>query len=171
MTKDVRKTIQMPKEPTVQGRETQRMGIGRDTVKDPPKLHDTTGPAPQRALGPRGTQVVSQKTRDPIGKPSDRALAGEVVIGVGKSPRADGDDKIDLSRADPRRAPTQLRVRRPDAYLPPDESVAHRPRGPAPPAKKRPLNAVTVSIIVVAILAVTALVLGVLLLRQQGALR
>ena len=106
-----RKTERMPGTPAP-GRTTERMPGLRDTVQDPPRIHDTSGPDPQPAVGPRGTQVVAPAPKPAAGKPSDKSVAGEVRIGAMPAPRTEAQGKVDVSRVDPRRAPTQLSQRK-----------------------------------------------------------
>jgi hypothetical protein len=67
---------------------------------------------------------------------SARIEALEAEVPVGKKPAPVGG-KVDLSRADPRRAPTERVAKRPNELLEPDWSVAHRP----PPGQPAPLPA------------------------------
>jgi len=76
--------------------------MGRDTTVDPPR----------KEIGPRGTQVLPP-TAD-AKKKAERGADGQVVVlGVAQKPKASAAPKVDVSKVDPRRAPTQLaRTRR-----------------------------------------------------------
>ncbi len=141
----------------------------RDTVEDPPRSFEPdAGPSePRPAVGPRGTMVVSggssRVPKEPPSQPQEKGVAGQVVIGVGRAPREGPEGKIDVSRADPRRAPTRKLDRRPEHYLPPDKSLRASPKG-----KRKPVSFTTIGVVLVVLLAACALVLGVLVfLRAQ----
>jgi hypothetical protein len=67
---------------------------------------------------------------------SSKIEAMETSVPVAKHPLPVGG-RVDVSRADPRRAPTQRIAKRPNEVMEPDWSVAHRPPPqrptPAPP--------------------------------------
>ena len=65
---------------------------------------------------------------------SARVESLEAEVPAAKRPAPVGG-KVDLSRADPRRAPTERVARRPNELLEPDWSVAHR----APPGRPAPV--------------------------------
>lgn len=149
-------------------RKTERMGTPRDTVEDPPRTFEEEPGAsePRPAVGPRGTVVVSQAgsskvAKAPPSQPRENAVAGQIVIGVGRAPKEGLEGKVDVSRADPRRAPTRKLDRRPEAYLPPDKSLrtSHKRKG---------VSATTVGVVLVVLLAICALVLGVLVLMRAS---
>ncbi|MBK6513293.1 MAG: hypothetical protein IPM79_06305 [Polyangiaceae bacterium] len=156
MSRDPRKTERMASGggDAPRPRSTERMGVSRDTTQDPPRVYDTTGPEPEPAVGPRGTAVIGRPPKPAGYKPSDKAVAGEVLIGTAKAPRPVEGGKIDVSRVDPRRAPTQKSQRRPEAYL--------------RDVKKKGLSPTVTGLIVVGALAVFALALLLLVLGQRG---
>jgi hypothetical protein len=180
--------------PLASMRKTEPMGAARDTVRDPPRnapdmqglLPDGIDPAvldgeaarvrtgdfvrsskanpkAQEALRAlRGAGTVPMR---PAELPeSDRTEAGQIVIGKGRRARTMLNQKVDLSRVDPRRAPTQKVDRRFDAYLPRDNG------GFEPSHARRGLSVTSIGLIVVGALALVALVLGVLVARQRGLL-
>ncbi len=196
MAHDPRKTVPMGAAAARQMasvRKTERMGVQRDTVRDPPGsmpdmeglLPDDVDPAlldDQAAAQRTGAFVEQTKSNAnvsqalgalrggatvPVKAPglpaSDRVEGGEVVVKSGERQRKTMlQQKIDVSRADPRRAPTQ-RINRPvSAYIPDDDGSA--------PARPSRLNAMTVGLGLVIVLALTAIVLAVMILRQRGML-
>ncbi len=148
-------------------RKTERMGTPRDTVEDPPRSFEPeAGPSePRPAVGPRGTMVVSggssKVAKEPPSQPQEKAVAGQVVIGVGRAPKAGPEGKVDVSRVDPRRAPTRKLDRRPEHYLPPDKSLRKR-------SKSKPISFTTIGVVLVVLLALCALVLGVLVFLRAS---
>ena len=134
-------------EPPARGRRnTDLMGLPpveeplfRDTVKDPfgpmeammpedaPPAAPQTPPAP--SFGPRPAPMPRGGTM-PV---SSKIEAMEASVPTAAHPLPVGG-KIDLSRADPRRAPTQRVAKRPNELMEPDWSVAHR----QPPHRPQP---------------------------------
>lgn len=117
------------------------------------------GSEPQPALGPRGTVVVGTPRSAPkVGVPSDKAVAGQIVIGAAAAPRSGAKNKVDVSRVDPRRAPTQKIARRPEAYLPAARKA---------PAKSGSKVWLVLGIAVVLSLTVLVVMLFRMLLKQR----
>jgi hypothetical protein len=148
-------------------RTTERMGISRDTVRDPPREYEKSGPEPQRALGPRGTQVMSDDARKAALEAQAAKVAQparEVKIGVSRVGEVETDSRVDVGRVDPRRAPTQRGV--PRAYQQPgnevrrDSSLSNRP----PPPSRRSLP-MAIAWVLVTLLALSAILVGYLVLR------
>ncbi len=86
-------------------------------------------PAPGEAY--RGTPSDERATLPRSAKSEARA----VVVPAAPVPSAPVGSKVDVSRADLRRAPTQKITRRPNEYIPPDDSDV---LGPAPGARPPP---------------------------------
>lgn len=155
MAYDPRKTVPMPKgdpKKLASLRKTEPMGLARDTVRDAVEQAKRS----PRELGPRGTLPMRAASKD------------EVVIGVGQRPRREDVDKVDVSKADPRRAPTQRVARRPSSYLPDnyreeedEETQTRRATGAS--------TSTVMGVALVVILGLLAVILGLLVLKQRGA--
>lgn len=95
-------------------------------------------PGLRQALGqlrePGSSDAVTPRPRGGTMPMSARVEALEADVPVAKKPAPVGG-KVDLSRADPRRAPTERVAKRPNEILEPDWSVAHRepPQRPVAP--------------------------------------
>lgn len=93
----------------------------RDTIKeDRHPLEDLLPPQPVTPVPKGGTMPVSA-----------RIESLEADVPVARQPQPIGG-RIDVSKADPRRAPTQRVAKRPMEALEPDWSVAHRAPRPQP---------------------------------------
>lgn len=182
-------------------RQTERMGMPSDTMKEPARVFTDVEKDPAR--GPRGTMLVRKGANQPMAIPvptdarppqlvpptppaptpapvtprpdlpaSSAVVAGEVQISASPQPKPSGGAvKVDVSRVDPRRAPTRKLDRRPDFYLPPDLSVANRDRAANAPRRKRKLLSPTViGLAIIAVLLTVAGILLVLVLKQRGVL-
>lgn len=178
-------------------RQTERMGMPSDTMKEPARVFTDIEKDPAR--GPRGTMLVRKGNPQPLALPvptdaqaptsapvssapatpkpnlpaSSAVVAGEVQISPSRQPQPSGGAglKVDVSRADPRRAPTRKLDRRPDFYVPPDLSVANRERAAASAPRKRSLLSPTViGLAIIAVLLTVAGILLVLVLKQRGVL-
>lgn len=155
MAHDPRKTVPMPKgdpKKLASSRKTEPMGLARDTIKNAPD-HDYGFPVEP---GPRGTIPMRGKN------------AAEIVIGVGKRPLREDADKIDVSKADPRRAPTQKVSRRPSSYLPTDYKEIEDEETQRRRARAAVSHSSVMGIALVVILGLLAVVLGLLVLKQRG---
>ncbi len=127
-----------PEPPARARRNTDLMGLPsveepafRDTVKDPfgpmeAMMPEAAAPAapetpPAPSFGPKPAPLPRGGTM-PV---SSKIEAMEASVPVARQPLPVGG-KVDLSRADPRRAPTQRVAKRPNEPVDPDWSVAHR---------------------------------------------
>jgi hypothetical protein len=169
-------------EPPARGRRnTDLMGlpsveepIFRDTVKDPfgpmeamlpdgaPPEPVEQGTPPAPSFGPKPAPLPRGGTM-PV---SSKIEAMEASVPVAPQPLPVGG-KVDLSRADPRRAPTQRVAKRPNELLEPDWSVAHRhpPYRPAPPPPANNLFNYALALFGVLAFVLVALVVYVKILR------
>jgi hypothetical protein len=99
----------------------------RDTIKqDRGPLEDLLPSQPATPLPRGGTMPVSA-----------RIESLEADVPIAPQPQPVGG-RIDVSKADPRRAPTQRVAKRPMEALEPDWSVAHRAPAPRPQPIARP---------------------------------
>lgn len=95
----------------------------------------------RQALGqlqqPAEPAVATPRPRGGTMPMSARVESLEAEVPVAKAPAPVGG-RVDLSRADPRRAPTERVAKRPNEILEPDWSVAHRapPQPPVAPAQR-----------------------------------
>lgn len=174
-------------------RQTERMGMPSDTMKEPARVFTDVEKDPAR--GPRGTMLVRKGANQPLAMPvptdapapppappaptiartdlpaSSAVVAGEVQISPGPQPKPSGGAvKVDVSRADPRRAPTRKLNRRPDFYLPPDLSVANGDRVANAARRKRIFSPTVIGLAIIAVLLTVAGILLVLVLKQRGVL-
>lgn len=129
----------------------------RDTVKDPGSPFEDLLPSQPTTPHPRGgTMPVSARIE---------SLEAEVPV----APRpAQVGGRVDVSKADPRRAPTQRVAKRPAEMLEPDWSVAHRAPGFGPkpqPALAPPKNNLFNVALAVLVVLATALVAAVVYLK------
>ena len=169
MADESRKTEPMARAANVASmRKTERMGIERDTIRDLPPVEPA---APATPL-PRGTIPMAHAPRGK-GPSSDRVEGGLVEVGSGKVPDALPDERVDLSKVDPRRAKTMKVARRPREFLAPsfeeqayeDEETALR-RAPNPGRS----SAMIMGVALIVLLVILALVLGLLVAKQRGLL-
>ncbi|HTJ85022.1 MAG TPA: hypothetical protein VL400_25060 [Polyangiaceae bacterium] len=154
----MRQTVPMGAQPeavksAIQSRTTQPMGtpqnpagLPRDTIKEPPRA-EIVEPANDTSAAPIVALQSLPVSADPgelhRSMPLDmratlpRSEKGEaraVVVPAAAVPRQPVGAKIDVSRADLRRAPTQKITRRPNEYIPGDDSdVLGPPPGARPP--------------------------------------
>ncbi len=128
-----------------QGRRTDLMGLPaieepafRDTIKDPGTPFEElipTPPPPEAGAQPQASPLPRGGTM-PV---SARIESLQAPVPLLRQPLPVGG-RVDVSKADPRRAPTQRVAKRPNEMLEPDWSVAHKapPRYPYPqPAVRR----------------------------------
>lgn len=199
MAHDPRKTVPLARRdgarPVASMRKTEPMGLARDTIRDAPRespdmeglLPDEVDPSlldGQAAAARTGEFVRSSKEspsvqaalralrgagtvpmRSPDLPESDRSEGGDIVIGRGRQAKTMLNQKVDVSRVDPRRAPTQKVDRRFQGYLPADDGGLT-----ALPQRRARLSPTAIGLLVIAVLALIALVLGILVLRQRGLL-
>lgn len=99
----------------------------RDTIKDDRAPLEDLLPSQAATPVPRGGTM-------PV---SARIESLEAEVPVAAQPRPVGG-RIDVSKADPRRAPTQRVAKRPMEALEPDWSVAHRAPRPQPAVVAKP---------------------------------
>jgi len=98
----------MPNNHEPLGRKT--LAMGRDTVVDS-----------RKPLGPRGTQVLPSGQTELDAEPGPEGPSGQVVlVGSAKLPKSATNRKIDVSKADPRRMPTNVLAKRPSKFQAPD---------------------------------------------------
>jgi hypothetical protein len=171
-----------PEHPAPGRRNTDLMGLPpieepsfRDTIKDPfgpmeSMLPETARPAePPTAATPAAPSFGPRPAPIPRGGTmpvSSKIEAMEASVPTAARPLPVGG-KVDLSRADPRRAPTQRVAKRPNELMEPDWSVAHRPPPfrPAPPPPASNLFAYALAIFGVLAFVLVALVLYLKVLR------
>lgn len=133
--------------------------MGRDTVVDSKK-----------PLGPRGTQVLPSGQSEMDAEPADGPNGQVVVVGNAKLPKSATNRKIDVSKVDPRRMPTNVLAKRPSKFQAPDRGEPGEAAAVAPAAGgQRWLFWLGVASLIA--LAFCALALGWFVhLRQQGRL-
>lgn len=153
-------------------------GLLRDTVRDlaPPELeasHGAGASAPPQ--GPAGDAVAAPAQAKPV-VASDRKVSLEGFVPRSAVPADSLGPKVDVSRVDPRRAPTQKirRVRDDSASLEPGgldlARAAHTPGANEAPATARAARASEPVWIVLAVLLVGAVALvGALAWRLSSA--